>query len=100
MDSTRPLAVITGASSGIGAVFARKLSASHDLLLVARRRPLLEKLAGELSNTHTQILEADLAQPEDQSVLADQLANDPRLVLLVNNAGFGSKGTFWEASLE
>jgi short-subunit dehydrogenase len=96
----RPLAAITGASSGIGAVFARKLARDHDLLLIARRKDRLEQLAAELAPARVDILQADLAIAHDQAAVADRLANDQRLVLLVNNAGFGSKGRFWEATLE
>ncbi len=99
----RPLAVITGASSGIGAVFARKLAPDHDLLLIARRLDRLEQLARELSNQHgaqVECLKADLCDDHDVAVAAERLAADERLVLLVNNAGFGTPGRFWEASLE
>ncbi len=98
--ASRPLAVITGASSGIGAAFARKLAPTYDLLLVARRKERLDQLAAELGNTDTEVLQADLSGPADQTALAQRLAEDPRLALLVNCAGFGSKGCFWEAPLE
>ncbi len=97
------LAVITGASSGIGATFARKLAAQYDLLLVARRGDKLEQLAAELraaQSTNVEILVADLSNPADVALLADKLAADVRLALLVNNAGFGTLGRFWEATLK
>jgi short-subunit dehydrogenase len=96
----RPLAAITGASSGIGAVFARKLAPTHDLLLIARRKPLLDRLAADLGTHGIETLPADLANPSGQTAVAERLAADPRLALLVNNAGFGTKGAFWEATLE
>ena len=95
----RPLAAITGASSGIGAMFARKLAADHDLLLIARRKDRLEQLASELSPARAEVLTADLAAEDGQKKVAERLDGDARLVLLVNNAGFGNKGRFWESSL-
>ena len=100
---TKTLVVITGASSGIGEVFARKLAGEHDLLLVARRRERLEALAAELkrdNDSQIEVLDADLMTEKGVGELAGRLENDPRLVLLVNNAGFGTKGRFWEAPLE
>ncbi len=98
----RPIVAITGASSGIGAVFARKLAAEHDLLLIARRKERLEELAGELTAAHPtdiEILPADLAEESDLESVASRIRGESRLALLVNNAGFGTKGLFWEADL-
>jgi uncharacterized protein len=97
------LAVITGASSGIGATFARKLAAQYDLLLVARRKEKLEEIAAELRSAHggnVEVCVADLANAADVAALAERMAGEARLGLLVNNAGFGTKGRFWEATLE
>jgi short-subunit dehydrogenase len=99
----RSVAVITGASSGIGVVFARKLAAEHDLLLIARRKELLEALAAELTALHgsvVAVLPADLTQEKDLAIVADRIASEPNLALLVNDAGFGTSGVFWEANLE
>ena len=96
------LVVITGASSGIGEAFARRLAPDHDLLLVARRGQRLQALADELnraSGSQIETLEADLTIDADVAKLADRLASDDRLILLVNNAGFGTRGRFWEAPL-
>jgi short-subunit dehydrogenase len=102
MNST--LAAITGASSGIGAVFARKLAArGYHLLLIARRRDRLESLAAELSRTHSiqaEVMEADLSETGGLERVAARLAAEERLTLLVNNAGFGTKGFFWERPVE
>ncbi len=98
----RTLVAITGASSGIGEAFARKLAPGHDLLLIARRRDRLQSLADEFSNkfgTHTEVLEADLTKRDDLNTTADRLGIERRLALLINNAGFGLKGRFWEADL-
>ena len=77
-------ALVTGASSGIGEQFARQLAArGHDLVLVARRADRLEALAAELP-TEARVIACDLADP------------DRPVDLLVNNAGFGTHGRFWE----
>jgi uncharacterized protein len=99
----RNIVAITGASSGIGATFARKLAAGHDLLLIARRTDRLEELASELSAAHqcrVEVLGADLTAEGDLENVASRLAKSENLVLLINSAGFGTKGRFWEASLE
>lgn len=95
----RPWAAITGASSGIGAAFARRLAPDHDLLLIARRLDRLEQLAAELLRRHgtrAECLKADLTEERDLTLVADRLAADERLALLVNNAGFDTPGRFWE----
>ena len=99
----RTLAAITGASSGIGAVFARKLASEHDLLLIARRKDRLEEQAADLTRQYgcqADILAADLASDEGQEAAADRLRREDRLILLVNNAGFGRVGRFWESPFE
>jgi short-subunit dehydrogenase len=94
---------ITGASSGIGAAFAHKLAPEHDLLLIARRKDRLEQLAAELSTTfqsQIELLQADLAEESGLAAATERIRFEERLVLLVNNAGFGTKGRFWEAPLD
>lgn len=94
----RPLAVITGASSGLGAEFARALAArGYDLMMTARRLDRLEQAAGELSQKYgitTRTLAADLAQESEIEKIADWIAAAARIDLLVNNAGFGLFGDF------
>ena len=94
---TRPLAVITGASAGLGKVFAQRLAAAgHDLALVARDGGRLEALAAELSVAHgisAASWPADLSRSADVDALVARLRTHPRLAMLVNNAGFGTKGT-------
>jgi uncharacterized protein len=98
--STRPLAAITGASSGIGAAFARTLAAQgYDLLLVARRADRLTALARQLQDQHAitaEALPADLTQSDALDSLAERLRYAPHLNLLVNNAGFGTNHYFFE----
>jgi uncharacterized protein len=100
----RPLAVITGASSGIGAVFARKLAArGFDLLLIARREDRLRSLATEMSETYrvsADFTTADLAADADLDRVADRIREEPHLELLVNNAGFGTHGFFFETDVQ
>ncbi len=101
---TNSLAAVTGASAGIGMVFARKLAAQgYDLLLIARRGDRLTQLAAELERAHAihaEVCAADLSVAADTERVAARLAAEPRLDLLVNNAGFGIKGRFWEAPLD
>jgi short-subunit dehydrogenase len=101
MTMAKPLAVITGASAGIGTVFARKLAArGYDLLLIARRADRLEQLSSELKPTSAEPYVADLSDPHDTERLASRLAAEPHLELLVNNAGFGILGRFYEMPFE
>ncbi len=100
----RGRAVVTGASAGIGEEFARQLAAAgFDLTLVARRAERLQALADELSAAHgirAEVWPADLANQADVTALASALAAADDLVLLVNNAGFGTRGEFIEVELE
>lgn len=99
----KPVAVITGASSGIGLVFARRLARDHDLVLVARRWDKLQQIAEELRSAfgaQVELLQADLTADEDLMLVIHRIAREENLALLVNNAGFGAGGPFWETSLE
>jgi short-subunit dehydrogenase len=99
----KPLAVITGASSGIGLTFARHLAPQYDLLLIARRQEPLSALAKELSAKHPSVirtLAADLSDSSQLNALAERISAERDLMLLVNNAGFGLRGPFWAAAPE
>src|ERR1700735_229004 len=99
----RKLAVVTGASSGIGAMFARKLAArGYDLLLVARREDRLRSLAVDLSETYhisANVLAEDLAADAGRERVAERIRSAPNLGLLVNNAGFGTLGFFADSDV-
>lgn len=95
-SSHRPMAVVTGASAGLGKVFAQRLAASgHDLLLVARDAVRLRALSDELSlqyGIEAEPMAADLGRDEGMRSVAERVAGLSRLTMLVNNAGFGTKG--------
>ncbi len=95
------IALVTGASSGIGAEFARQLAARrYNLILVARRKERLEKLAAELAaanGVRAEVLTADLTNDAELKTVEQRAG---AIDLLVNNAGFGVVGRFWETDLE
>ncbi len=93
-------ALVTGASSGIGAHIARRLAREgFDLVLVARRADMLEKLASELGAVKVEVMAADLTDPTAPARIALALGPDG-VDVLVNNAGGGWIGTFAEAPLD
>ncbi len=103
--SPRPLALITGASAGIGAEFARQLAAAgHDLALVARRRERLEALGRELAAGHGidyVAIEADLAEPGAPAAAFDAATAGGRTVdVLINNAGYAIAGHYHASAWE
>jgi short-subunit dehydrogenase len=101
-ESARPMAAVTGASSGIGKVFCERLAArGYDLIVVARDGNRLEALRADLEQRHgiaVEVFPADLTIDDDVSRLGGLLSGAERLALLVNNAGFGTRGTLADAS--
>jgi short-subunit dehydrogenase len=96
--SKQPTVLVTGASTGIGAVYADRFAKrGHDLVLVARDRAKLEALAGRLrkeTGVNIDILQADLTKPSDLTKVETLLRDDDRIGVLVNNAGASLSGTF------
>lgn len=100
-----PTALITGATSGLGAEFARQLAAAgHDLILVARDNARLEQAGNALSAAYpvrVEAIAADLLTTEGTAAVAARLEDDSNPVtVLVNNAGFGLPGWFTDNSLD
>lgn len=94
----RRLALVTGASAGIGQAFARVLAArGYDLVLSARRTERLHELATELRHRHeaaSVVAPADLSRPDGVQQLLDQAPGDRPVDVLINNAGWGLPGAF------
>ncbi|NWD71056.1 SDR family oxidoreductase [Pseudomonas gingeri] len=99
--SSKGFALITGASSGIGAVYADRLAhQGYDLILVARNRERLEQLAtrlGKDSQRTVEVVQADLNDAGDLKRIAQLLEQDQRISLLVNNAGVGAAASLLES---
>jgi len=99
MTSTRPVAVVTGASSGIGRAFALALAdRGYDLVVVARDTARLETLAEEIRAAYgaqAEVLPSDLSDPTSLLEVEARVGDAGRPIeLLVNNAGFGTSGRF------
>jgi short-subunit dehydrogenase len=97
-------ALITGASTGIGATYAERLAhRGYDLILVARNIPQLEKLAKRLiaaTGVHIQVLPADLTVEAGLARVEQSLRDDPTITLLINNAGAATLGALANADVE
>lgn len=97
-------ALITGASSGIGAIYADRLARrGYDLILVARNRERLNALAKRLSDEtgrSVEVVVADLGSPADLTRVEDLLRTDASITLLVNNAGVGATRPLLESNVD
>lgn len=97
-------ALITGASSGIGAIYADRLARrGHDLILVARNREKLQKLASRLSDEtgrSVEVITADLGDAGDLASVEAVLRRDASITMLVNNAGIGTHTSLLESDVD
>jgi short-subunit dehydrogenase len=105
MTQTNPgTALITGASSGIGALYADRLARrGYDLILVARNRERLNPLAGDISSRYGRAVEvfpADLNDPVALRSVENKLKRDASVTLLVNNAGIGTHTSLLESDVD
>lgn len=101
---SRKVALITGASAGLGEQFAQCFARDgHDVILVARTAARLEALASKLEQEHkvrAHVLAADLARPEEPQRVFDEVrSRQLEVEFLVNNAGFGSNGPFLDQDM-
>lgn len=102
---TRPDAVlITGASSGIGALYADRFARrGHDLVIAARDDVRLHALAGRLrqeTGVAVDVIKTDLTQPDDIAAIENRLRDDSRIGTLINNAGMAQSGSFIDQTAE
>jgi len=97
-------ALVTGASSGIGAVYADRLARrGFDLILVARNTERLNKVASQITattNRQVEILFADLSDSDDRALIEKRLREDATIEILVNNAGFGGVTPLLQSNVE
>ena len=104
MSNQRQVAVITGASSGIGKVYADRFAKrGYDLILVARRKERLDALSAELQQKYgvkVDALVADLTKREDLQKVGSTIASNERVSVLVNNAGTAVVGPSAEIPIE
>ena len=98
LSTTLPTVLVTGASSGIGAVYAERFAQrGHPLILVARDKARLDALAAKLSAAHqvaVDVIQADLTQQSDLAAVESRLRDDSRIGILINNAGMAQTGHF------
>src|SRR5690348_5974650 len=104
MSRSKGTAVVTGASSGIGAVYADRLAGQgYDLVLIARSADKLERVAEQIvskSGRKVEIFPADLADPLDLARVELQLNKNSDITLLINNAGFGATASLLESDID
>jgi len=101
--TSKGTALITGASTGIGAVYADRLAKrGYDLILVARSQEKLSEVAAQLKSTGRRVetISADLTNAEDVRRVAERLSTDPTITALINNAGVGSSGKLLDSKID
>ncbi|MBB3807792.1 SDR family NAD(P)-dependent oxidoreductase [Xanthomonas cannabis] len=102
--SPRSAVLITGASAGIGAVYAERFAQrGHDLVLVARDQARLDALATRLQDAYgisVDVLQADLTQPADVGKVEARLRDDAQIGVLINNAGIAQSGGILEQNAD
>lgn len=97
----KPIALITGASAGLGAEFAKQLAKkNYDLILVARDKARLEALAASLPEAHCEVYPADLIKTDELKRLEQKISSSAALDLIVNNAGIGTFGPFYQIDID
>ncbi len=98
MANSKPTVLVTGASTGIGAIYADRFARrGHDLVLVARDRGRMDTLAARLraeAGVSVDVLEADLTKAADLARVETRLREDDRIGILINNAGAAAPGGF------
>ncbi|CZT28202.1 AraC family transcriptional regulator [Pseudomonas cerasi] len=102
--TTPSTVLITGASSGIGAVYAERFARrGHNLVVVARDKARLDDLAARLREENgvaVEVIQADLTQAADLTALETRLREDASIGVLINNAGIAQSGGFAQQNVE
>lgn len=103
-DCNKGTALVTGASAGVGAIYADRLARrGYDIILVARDSQRLAQIAGRLSDEtgrSVKVIAADLGRKAELAQVEDTLRTDASITLLVNNAGIGASVPTWQADLD
>lgn len=103
-DSVKGTAVVTGASTGMGALYAARLARmGYDLIIVARNHNRLNQMASHItadSERNVEVVAADLNDPQQLAALEEKLRNDASITLLVNNAGMGTHTQLVDSNVE
>ncbi len=102
--SNEKVTFITGATSGIGAAFARRFAREgYDLIITGRREKIIRNLAGEISKKYgvkVDVIISELSNDEDVNLLVEKIKQEENIEVLINNAGFGIGKPFYEDAIE